>query len=87
MPRPSLHPYVVGGPADGSVLSDKDGTSNADCTMAKSFNESVIFLAYPAILLPLCHPVPHGLILAIRSGIGSTRGTLSGTPEEVSVIQ
>jgi hypothetical protein len=55
--------------------------------MAKSFNESVIFLAYPAILLPLCHPVPHGLIPAIRGGIGLTRGTLSGTPEEVSVIR
>jgi hypothetical protein len=55
--------------------------------MAKSFNERVIFLAYPAILLPLCYPVPHGLILAIRSGIGSTWCTLPGTPEEVNVIR
>ena len=36
----------------------------------------VLFLSYPAILLPLCDALPRGLILASMGALGATRRVL-----------
>jgi hypothetical protein len=38
----------------------------------------VLFLSYPAILLPLCDALPRVLILASMGALGATRRVLFG---------